>query len=202
MHMDKFISHLNDPSPGFECFDCEDDTETLAFSLQVENLADPGASDVDLKKMRSKLGEHADEIVQFYATYDGVHLYRQGDAPALEITPLAFWDQRNEEWKEWLKDIPVKDLFDFQREGVAFGEVCFSGNYFIFYKGKVFYADHDDCWDEPLAETFTAFLDKICSDPPAFLEDVGCYTRYEDGKTDTQWVPGKYIPDMDKGLTK
>jgi len=29
-------------------------------------------------------------------------------------------------------------------------------------------------------------------------EEVGCYTRYSDGKTDAQWIPEEFFPDVSK----
>ena len=84
--------------------------------------------------------------------------------------------------------------------GTAFGVVCHSANYFTFHTagphaGTVFYVDHDDWQDKPIAKTFTDFLALILRDPADFLFNVGCYTRYSDGKTDTQWIPKEYVPD-------
>jgi hypothetical protein len=45
----------------------------------------------------------------------------------------------------------------------------------------------------PIAESFEEFLDSILADPADFLNHLGCYTRYSDGKTDIQWIPKEYV---------
>jgi hypothetical protein len=49
---------------------------------------------------------------------------------------------------------------------------------------------------KPLARSFAALLDRIADDPAKFLREVGCYTRYSDGKTDTQWIPNEFITEI------
>lgn len=35
----------------------------------------------------------------------------------------------------------------------------------------------------------------LCEDPAFFLFMCGCYTRYQDGLSETQWIPIRYVPD-------
>ena len=63
----------------------------------------------------------------------------------------------------------------------------------------IYYCDHDDFNTEPIAESFEGFLSMIVDDPPGFMLQRGCYTRYSDGKTDTQWIPKEYVPDCRGG---
>ena len=58
--------------------------------------------------------------------------------------------------------------------------------------------DHDGWIEEPIAENFDALLKQIIADPAGFLVERGCYTRYSDEETDTQWIPEEYIADCDK----
>jgi hypothetical protein len=78
----------------------------------------------------------------------------------------------------------------------VFGEVSASGNFFVLHEGGVYYSNHDGGDDKPLANSFFAFLARICANPAKFLSDVGGYTRYQDGKTDAQWIPQEYVPEM------
>ncbi len=85
-------------------------------------------------------------------------------------------------------------------DSLAFAEIPHSANYFTVKTtgpdfGKIFYADHDDFSDDPFANSFGEFLARIVADPAQFLYDVGCYTRYLDGKSSTQWIPRHYFAD-------
>ena len=88
--------------------------------------------------------------------------------------------------------------------GIAFATVPQSGNYFVLpiegpSAGKIFYANHDGWYESAFADDFDGFLAHVVQDPVKLLaEEVGCYTRYSDGKTDTQWIPEEYYPDISK----
>ena len=88
--------------------------------------------------------------------------------------------------------------------GIAVATVPASGNYFVMpvegvAAGKIFYADHDGWYESAFADRFQDFLVRVTRDPVKLLaEDVGCYTRYSDGKTDKQWIPEEYFPDVSK----
>jgi hypothetical protein len=65
--------------------------------------------------------------------------------------------------------------------------------------GKVFYINHDDWRDQPFAESFDEFLAHISDSPATLLsEELGCYARYSEGQTDTQWIPIAYTPRFDQ----
>ena len=87
---------------------------------------------------------------------------------------------------------------------VAIAAVPFSGNYFVMpveapAAGKIFYANHDGWYESAFANDFQKFLVHVTRKPVNLLnEDVGCYTRYSDGKTDEQWIPEEYFPDVSK----
>ena len=82
------------------------------------------------------------------------------------------------------------------KEGIAFGEIPHSANFFVVAEseraGKIYYADHDDFRESPIAGDLDELLDRIRNDPADFLYQCGCYTRYSDGKTDTKWIPKEY----------
>jgi hypothetical protein len=83
--------------------------------------------------------------------------------------------------------------------GVPFAHVPHSGNYFVMpvsgpNAGKVFYADHDGGYESAFAQGFNDFVFRITTDPASLLSDeLGCYTRYSDGKTSTQWIPKELV---------
>ena len=89
-------------------------------------------------------------------------------------------------------------MTDWQRQGIVFGEIPRSGNYFLLppsgeHGGQVFYDDHDGFHEEPIAGSFEGFLDSIIADPADFLYRLGCFARYSDGKTDIQWIPKEFV---------
>ena len=54
--------------------------------------------------------------------------------------------------------------------------------------------------NEFFASSFGEFIARLHKHPISVLnEDLGGYTRYFDGKTESQWVPKRYVPDV-RGL--
>ena len=86
--------------------------------------------------------------------------------------------------------------------GISIATVPHSGNYFVMplegpSAGKIFYADHDGWYESAFADDFGGFLARVTREPVKLLaEDVGCYTRYSDGKSDAQWIPEEFFPDI------
>jgi hypothetical protein len=65
--------------------------------------------------------------------------------------------------------------------------------------GKILYADHDGWYESAFANDFQKFLAHVTRKPVIFLnEELGWYTRYWDGKSDKQWIPEEYFPDVSK----
>ncbi|MEQ9413502.1 MAG: SMI1/KNR4 family protein, partial [Cyclobacteriaceae bacterium] len=145
-----------------------------------------------LKKL---ISDNNDQIVNFYKTANGLKLYCNGDTSGIEIYPIDQLSELNEEWKESFSDFEEDELYDFQKNGVAFGAISQSGNYFVLLDGKVYYSDHDGGDDTILGEDFNEFLDKTVTEPADFLYEMGCYTRYSDGKTAGQWIPKEFSAD-------
>jgi hypothetical protein len=135
------------------------------------------------------------EIVEFYKVHNGIKLYCNGETSGLQLYSVDDLKELNEEWKESFSYYEEDELYEFQKNGVAFGDISFSGNYFVFNDGKIFYSDHDGGDDSPVGETFNDFLSKISSDPAQFLYDMGCYTRYTDGETEGQYIPKQFVAD-------
>jgi hypothetical protein len=197
--MNEFLNHLNDPRPGFQCYAAGSKTAEIGFSTNVHHKINTKASAKELSRLDKLLGTSGKQVRDLYALHNGMCLYCQGDMPAVEFFPIAEWEAKNRQWKEWWEGALSDDeLYDFQKEGVAFGEPSASGNYFVFYQGKVHYWDHDGGDDAPLAESFFEFLCRLVSDPAKLLHDLGCHARYSDGKTGIQWIPKKYRPDLQK----
>jgi hypothetical protein len=190
--MQKFLDHLRDSAPGFRCCRPGTPDDELEHDVRVEHDLGESASSDELAVLRQTLGAGCDEFETLYAQHNGMILYAYGDDAGVCIYPIAELDARNVDWREWFGELDDDELWDFQRHGVAFGEIIASGNYFVWWQGKVYYSDHDDGDDEPYGNSLSEFLDRIAHDPAKFLEDAGCYTRY--GKQ--QWIPGEYVSEM------
>src|SRR5579871_1724144 len=194
--MNEFLKHLADPLPGFECYASGDPNESLDFKTKVHHRLGKPASEKAIQKLEKTLGAGCGEVKQFYSTHDGVDIYVQARDEGISLFSVDQWDREKSRWKEGLSGLEEDELFDFQKGGTAIGEIRMSGNYIVWHEGKIYYDDHDGGDDTPLSETFFGLLDRIKSDPAKFLMDVGCYTRYCDGKTKKQWIPARYIPNM------
>jgi hypothetical protein len=106
--------------------------------------------------------------------------------------------------RDWIKyhaDEPEND-HDRIVSGISNATVPNSGNCFVMpvegaSAGKIFYANHDGWYETAFADDFNDFLTRVTREPVKLVaEDVGCYTRYSDGKTDAQWIPEEYFTDI------
>lgn len=193
--MTDFFRQINFPNQQFKCFKAGDDSESLDLTVGIHNELNPGATESEILILQELIPENNKEIIDFYKLYNGISLYRNGETSGIEMCPINDLKKLNEDWKEWFSDYEEDELYDFQKDGVAFGEIAHSGNYFVFYEGRVFYSDHDEFEEKDLGETFNEFLQKIADDPADFLLEMGCYTRYSDGKTEEQWIPKEFNAD-------
>jgi hypothetical protein len=154
------------------------------------------------------LGSHAEQVIAFYEWHNGFVLYRDtlSETAGIELLPVAKWKRATDDMRstfEYLEADPANDP-DHILTGVAIAEVPDSGNYFVMpvegpAAGRIFYADHDGWYESPFADDFQEFLVHVTRHPAKLLaEEVGCHTRYSDGKTDKQWIPEEYYPDVSK----
>jgi len=207
MSLEDFESHINDPAPGFRCHAAGDKLERLRFLARVENiLSGPGSAD-ELSEIADFSGPPWMTLTRFVEEHDGIKLYHdtKSDAAGLEIYPTYDWRSRTLEMRESMTAIffDAPDTPNWISDGIAIGEIPQSANYFVLQldgadSGKIFYANHDDFTTEPIADSFEQFLQMIIGNPPGFMLARGCYTRYLDGETDTQWIPVEYIANCDE----
>lgn len=202
MSVAAFISHIADTSPAFKCYACGDRDESLALIARLTHDIGAPASSTVLNQVRTWLGSHADDFIDLYAKYNGCILYqdRKSDAAGVWLYRIEDWEDQTEEMKSQFEAMGFSpdELPAAVPDSLAFAEIPHSANYFTVRitgpdVGKIFYADHDDFSDEPFAESLDKFLARIIANPAQFLYDVGCYTRYSDGKSSTQWIPKQYI---------
>lgn len=176
---------------------CTDESETLNFTVDIINKLNSGAKENEIEFLKNLMNGKNEEISAFYKMHNGIELYCNKDTSGIKFYPIAGLNDLNEEWKESLSDYEEDELYEFQIRGVAFGEICHSGNYFSFFEGKVYYDNHDGGDDVVIGETFNNFLSKITNGPADFLYELGCYTRYSDEKTGDQYIPKEFISDED-----
>jgi hypothetical protein len=188
--MEEVINRLN-KQLKFKCFYAGDKTESLGLVVDTHNELNPPANETDIDLLKNIIKENNSEIVEFYKKYNGLKLYCHEKESGLEIFPISEIASENEGWKAWFQE--GEELKDYEKEGVAFGAVSRSGNYLVLFQGKVFYYDHEGNTDSPIVESFNEFLDIATKDPIKFLNDMGCNTRYSDGKTDKQWIPKEIV---------
>jgi hypothetical protein len=203
--VEMFVEHANGPAPGFGCFSPDDRQETIRFYAPVRNLLHEHAYNDTLRQFAKWIEDPGDHFREFYSVIDGALLYvdSRRETQGLHICSLSEWKfHTNQMKKRYVRDI---DEFDgdirFLTDSHVFACVPHSGNYFTVISsgpnsGKIYYVDHDDWNNEPFARSFNDFIIRIVDDPARFLMEIGCYARYSDGQTDTQWIPKRYVRDL------
>jgi hypothetical protein len=195
------------PAPGFRCYAAGNETGER-FLAQVRHVLNGPASAEAIAQVRQLLGSHADKVAALYRVHDGFVLYQdtKSEAAGIQLLPVEQWSEATDDMRDWfehLADEPENDP-DHIVTGIAIATVPHSGNYFVMpiegtSAGKVFYADHDGWYESAFADDFDDFLAHVVREPVKLLaEEVGCYTRYSDGKTDAQWIPEEYFPDISR----
>lgn len=193
--MQDFVRHINSKNKKFKCYLNSDESKSLM--VDIYNELNLGATEKEIQLLTNMIPGNNEQIVAFYKLYNGIKLYCNGKTSGLQFYSINNLYNLNEEWKEGFSYFDAGDLYDFQKAGVAFGEISHSGNYFVLYEGAVFYADHDGGDDTPVVESFNNFLSDILTNPADFLHAMGCYTRYSDGKTKGQYIPKEFVADKD-----
>lgn len=201
MSISALLEHTSKQEPVFRCFACMDKSEQLKHVAKLSHTLENPASQEEMDQLRKWLGQSAIEFEELYGQHNGVTLYEdsKGDATGFCMYPIDEWETYTSDMKEWYDDMEYEpdELPVGTVDALAFGEIPHSGNYFSVKlsgpdQGKIYYVDHDGGSDEPIANSLSELFAKIVSDPPQFLNELGCYTRYSDGTTKTQWIPKEY----------
>jgi len=196
MSVDRFLSHLADLRPRFEC-EPAGPTQDTRIEVKLSHLLRPSADGLALTELRSLLSVPSPDVEALYGEHDGMDLYVQGGTVALALYPISTWRAATDSFRQGVESSGrvMDELYPFEREGIVVGEPPQSGNVLMLYQGRMHYSDHDGGDDTPIAENFGAFLGRLELDPPKFLYDLGCYARYSDGQSDRQWIPLRYLHD-------
>ena len=196
---------LGHPAPGFICKGAGG-ARAKKFLAKIKHEVAGPASATNLSKLKEMIPSNSQQLLAFYKSHDGLTLYKDtvGDAEGVELFAVEKMEEGTVELRDWLDMIEEEVDRNKLKSAVAIGQVPQSGNYFAMPVegpgvGKIFYVDHDDWRDEPFAESFDEFVTRITTSPAKLLaQDLGCYARYSDGRTDIQWIPEDYFPDVSK----
>ncbi|MEO1037028.1 MAG: hypothetical protein AAFX44_15845 [Pseudomonadota bacterium] len=111
------------------------------------------------------------DLLSIYTVCNGLILCAPGQYRGLLIYAIDEIPAGNEYWKAWFDDLEEDELWDFQKHGLAFGEILESGNYLVAYGGQVYFADHEGAeMDEPWAASVNEFFDRIAHEPDEYLD--------------------------------
>jgi len=183
--------HLALENPRFRCRDV---TEEHSLVVNLTSAVGAPATARELDELRTLAGPEYVFLEPLYRQFNGVFLHGHGDTFGLVVAPIEQLPEIAVECRESFY-VDEADLYPFQREGVPFATIFQSGNYFVCHRGIVCYSNHDGGDDAVWGEDVEAFFARGLSDPPKFLLDVGCYTRYSDGTTDRQFIPEEFLHD-------
>jgi hypothetical protein len=195
MSVARFLAHLHEHDSRFVCSPAGPESAER-IEIPIHHAVGMPAAAGQLTKLRRLAGVSAGPLEELYARHDGFQLYVQSpEHLGLLLYSIDEWDPATERFKSELEDWgrSLNDAFDFERDGLIFGEPAFAGNYFFLYEGAIYYSDHDGGDGAPIAPSFDSFLDRIVDDPAKFLYELGCYARYSDERTDRQWIPERYL---------
>ncbi len=184
--------HLALQNPRFVC---KDAYEVGELSVPLSNDVGAPASRLQLEQLRELAGPAFDTLAPLYEAFNGLGFHVNADTAGLFVAPIEQLAELNRDWREWFSDIAPADLYEFQRHGFAFATIVASANYFVVFRGRIYYSDHDGGDDAVWGEDLERFFSRALSDPPRFLYEAGCYTRYSDGETDAQLIPERFVHD-------
>jgi hypothetical protein len=210
MPLESFEALLAHPAPAFACYACGDPTEKEALIAPVAHVAHPPSDPQTLGRIPSIPG--ADGARAFYESHDGGLLYtgkglmaaKRGPDEGIEIFSVHEWDARTQETVDLWNAHPYRDDRMPYRRGdfiaIAHSRGAFTYIHWVVRgpnAGKVYWwptTMPPEKGDPPLANSFDRFIQIICTEPVHFLNELlFCYTRFSDGKTETQWIPKRYI---------
>jgi hypothetical protein len=217
MWLDDLTAFLSHPAPGFICRKVGDESKTRVAA--VRHVRRPPAAAATLRRCHALHVPSIEQAIEFLERYDGIHLYtpvqqtsnEEWKMAGIEVFPREHWEQRTTELRQqWAEqfdggDGTAESELPFGRHDfVAIGHPSGSWNYFHWVTrgsnaGRIYWWP----WtmppekDEFFASSFAEFIAKLYADPATLLNDeLGGYTRYFDGNTESQWYPDRYVADI------
>jgi hypothetical protein len=90
MSVDRFLTHLVDLRPRFECEPAGPMQDTR-IEIELSHLLRPSADGLALTELRSLLSVPSPDIEALYGEHDGMDLYVQGGTVGLALYPISAW---------------------------------------------------------------------------------------------------------------
>lgn len=154
-------------------------------------------------QLKRHLGIQAEALQAFYQKHNGFLLYRDtlSDTAGIHAFSIKAWANATERLHANIRE-SLDDEEDDPKgllSTVVFGTAPRSGNYFVVQTagpsiGGIFYTDHETLSMTLFASDFDEFLRRIITDPVTLIaRDLGCFARYSDGSSSTQWIPEEAI---------
>jgi hypothetical protein len=200
---------LNDPDPAFACYANGDREKKERYLLPLAHFANPPAPASLLDKVPSVPG--AQQVKDVLAKYNGLLLYtdREHESEGVEIFPIHEWEQRTaqmvESWVEEPEHYPDDDMPYGHNDFISIARSRGASSYIHWViRGPRAGAVYWWAWTmrpkkstPPMATDFTAFIRLLYERPAHFFDDLLlCHTRFSDGRTPTEWLPARYVPDQ------
>ena len=210
MSIQTFETHIRDSAPGFRCYAAGDKTKTPAFLAKVSHKLGSPAKSKSLAANKQISAKAAEPFRELWQLHDGMCLYcdSKSDTKGIQFFGAANWQSETETMRSEMSAMGFDEaaMPEWFANCTVFGQIPHSANYFAvgtegLGSGQIYYLDHDDYREDPIASSLDALLDMIAADPAKFIHERGCYTRYSDGKTNKQWIPQEYIPDYNKSTS-
>jgi len=199
---------LDDPNPAFACYANGDREMKEGHFEPLAHFANPPAPEVLLGNIPSVPG--AEELKELLAKYNGLLLYtdRAEECEGVEIFPLDEWEERTaqivESWLEEHEHYPDDDMPYGHNDFIAVAHSRGAANYIHWVvrgprAGAVYWwpwTMRPEKGDGPMADDFAGFIRLLYERPAYFFNELLlCYMRFADGRTPTEWLPGRYLPD-------
>jgi hypothetical protein len=172
------------------------------FIARVVHMLSSPPTPAEDAQLDALLPASAQALKDFYRKHNGFLLYRDtiSDAAGIQGFTIKAWDAATSRLHDQAQDC-LEDEADSRGllSTVVFGTAPRSGNYFIIQTagpsaGAIFYSDHETYSIELFASNFDEFLLRVMKDPVTLIvKDLGCFARYSDGSTRTQWIPEEVV---------
>jgi hypothetical protein len=200
---------LDDPDPAFACYANADREKEERYLAPLAHLANPPAPASLVKRIPSVPG--AQQLRDVLAQYNGLLLYtdRETQSEGVEIFPLNEWEERTaqmvESWAEEPEHYPDDDMPYGHENFIAIAHSRGASSYIHWVTrgpraGSVYWwpwTMRPEKDTPPMAVSFTAFIELLYQRPAHFFNELLlCYTRFSDGRTPTEWLPSRYLPDL------
>jgi len=167
LRVNEFLTSLQNPQSELNQYIQKTWCEANSSTPRPHGIGNPSTA-TELQKLDSMGGG---ELVFIYKKCNGLRLCAPDEGQGIYIYPINEISKGNKEWKSWFTDLDEDELWDFQKFGLAFGEIATTGNYLVVYKEQVFYADHEGAeGDDPWANSLEQFFSKISNEPWNFLD--------------------------------